>query len=92
MWYLYILKCSDGSYYTGHTNILEERIKKHNAGQAAKWTACRLPVRLVYKETYQTEHQAIKRERQIKKWSHQKKKSLIAGDFKTLKMLSKVRN
>jgi predicted GIY-YIG superfamily endonuclease len=89
MWYMYILKCCDGSYYTGHTNFLEERIRKHNAGQAAKWTAHKLPVRLVYKEAYQTEQQAIRRERQIKKWSHQKKEALISGDFKTLKILSK---
>jgi predicted GIY-YIG superfamily endonuclease len=92
VWYVYILQCSDKSYYIGHTNNIQERIKRHNTGQAAKWTACRLPVRLVYKETYPTEQQAIKREHQIKKWSHQKKKSLIAGDFKTLKTLSKSRS
>jgi predicted GIY-YIG superfamily endonuclease len=89
---VYILQCSDGSYYIGHTNNLQERIKRHNTGQAAKWTVCRLPVRLVYQETYQTEQQAIKRERQIKKWSRQKKKSLVAGDFKMLKTLSKSRD
>jgi tRNA/rRNA methyltransferase len=92
MWCVYILKCSDGSYYIGHTNNIQERITRHNAGQAAKWTASRLPARLAYRETYQTERQAVKRELQIKKWSHQKKKSLITGDLKTLKILSKSRN
>ena len=89
---MYILKCSDGSYYIGHSNSLEERIRAHNAGRAAKWTACRLPVMLVYKETYQSEQQSIRRECQIKRWSHQKKEALISGDIKTLKILSKSRN
>jgi putative endonuclease len=89
---VYILKCSDGSYYIGHTNNIQERLIRHNTGQGAKWTACRLPVKLVYKEIFSTELQAIKRERQIKRWSHQKKEALISGNFKTLKVLSKSRN
>ncbi|OQA04084.1 MAG: GIY-YIG nuclease superfamily protein [Planctomycetes bacterium ADurb.Bin401] len=67
MWYIYIIKCSDNSYYIGHTNFLQERIETHNAGKAAKWTANRLPVKLVYNEIYTDKIQAIKRERQLKK-------------------------
>ncbi|MFA6186140.1 MAG: GIY-YIG nuclease family protein [Phycisphaerae bacterium] len=91
MWYVYILKCSDGSYYVGHTDSVESRVERHNAGQAAQWTACRLPVRLVFKEVQPTEQQAMKREIQIKRWSRQKKEALVAGDFLTLKVLSKSR-
>jgi len=46
MWYVYILQCSDKSYYVGHTNNLNERIDKHNAGRAVRWTACRLPIHI----------------------------------------------
>jgi len=89
MWYVYILQCSDKSYYVGHTNNLNERINKHNAGRAVRWTACRLPVHLVYKETFKTLKPAMKRERQIKKWSHAKKEALIRSDIKALQTLSK---
>jgi predicted GIY-YIG superfamily endonuclease len=89
MWNIYILQCSDKSYYVGHTNNLTERNNKHNAGRAVRWTACRLPVHLVYKETFKTLKQAMKRERQIKKWSRAKKEALIRGDTKTLRTLAK---
>ena len=89
MWYLYILKCRDGSYYIGRTNTLQQRIERHNKARAAKWTSDKLPVRLVYQEKYEFEHEAIRRERQIKRWSRKKKQALIAGDFKRLKALSK---
>jgi len=73
----------------GHANDLTERIDRHNAGRAAQWTVCRLPVKLVHKEDVETEDQAIKRERQIKRWSRAKKNALIAGDMNVLKKLSK---
>ncbi|MCE5340037.1 MAG: GIY-YIG nuclease family protein [Planctomycetaceae bacterium] len=92
MWYMYILKCSDESYYVGHTNNIQERIKRHNTGQGAKWTACRLPVKLVYEESFQSENEAIKRESQIKHWSHKKKNALVSGNFKMLKALSGCRS
>ena len=89
MWYTYILKCADGSFYTGHTNDLSERLSRHNAGRGPKWTACRLPVELVYQECHEDEESAIKREKQIKKWAGLKKGALIQGNAKELKSLSK---
>jgi predicted GIY-YIG superfamily endonuclease len=89
MWYTYILKCTDSSFYTGHTNNLTERLSRHNAGRGPKWTACRLPVKLVYQECYDSEESAIKREKQIKKWSRPKKDALIQEDAEKLKSLSK---
>ena len=68
--YTYIVKCSDGSLYTGWTNNLEKRIKDHNAGRGAKYTKARRPVVLVYKE-------AMKREWEIKRLSRKEKLSMI---------------
>ncbi|MGD0572516.1 MAG: GIY-YIG nuclease family protein [Sedimentisphaerales bacterium] len=89
MWHFYILKCADDSYYVGHTNDLALRIQRHNSSQAAKWTACRIPVKLVYKEPYQSEEEAMRRERQIKNWSRAKKEALIRSDIGVLKILAK---
>jgi predicted GIY-YIG superfamily endonuclease len=89
MWYTYVLKCDDGSFYTGHTNDLAERLSKHNAGRGPKWTACRLPVELAYQECHETKEAAIKHEKQIKKWSRSKKEALVNGDKQKLKSLSK---
>jgi predicted GIY-YIG superfamily endonuclease len=89
MWYLYILKCADGSYYIGHTNDLALRIQRHNSSRAAKWTASRLPAKLVYKESYQNEQEAMLRERQLKNWSRAKKEALARCDIEALKTLAK---
>lgn len=64
--YTYIVKCSDNTLYTGWTNDLEKRIKTHNAGKGAKYTKSRLPVTLVYYETFQTKEEAMRREWEIK--------------------------
>lgn len=82
---------SDGSFYTGHTNDLSERLSRHNTGQGSKWTSCRLPVKMVFQERHETEESAIKREKQIKKWSRLKKEALIQGDIRKLRSLSKRR-
>ena len=87
--WLYILKCADGSYYTGSTGNLELRLAQHQAGEGGVYTARRLPVELVYSCEFQTEHEAFSRERQIKGWSHNKKEALIRGDFEALIELSK---
>ena len=89
MWYTYILKCADGSFYTGHTNNLSERLSRHNASRGPKWTSCRLPVELAYQECHKNEESAIDREIQIKKWSRTKKEALIQEDTEKLKSLSK---
>ena len=75
--YTYIVKCSDGSLYTGWTNTLEKRIKDHNAGRGAKYTTARRPVVLVYKEEFPTKQEAMKREWEIKRLSRKEKLSMI---------------
>ena len=75
--YTYIVKCRDGSLYTGWTNNLEKRIEDHNAGRGAKYTKARRPVVLVYKEEFTTKQEAMKREWEIKRLSRKEKLSMI---------------
>ena len=75
--YTYILKCADETLYCGWTNDLEKRVKAHNEGKGAKYTRSRLPVELVYFETFETQIEAQRREYQIKKLPRQKKLKLI---------------
>ncbi len=86
--WVYILRCTDGSYYVGHTSDLEERVACHNAGRGAVFTAVRLPVTLVYSEMLVTESAATARELQLKKWSHAKKEALVQGEPQRLHTLS----
>ena len=73
-YYVYILECSDKTFYTGWTNNIEKRIQKHNKGTCgAKYTRTRRPIKLVYVEKYLTLSDALKRESQIKKLSHEQK-------------------
>jgi len=76
---VYILKCRDGSYYTGYTNDLERRIQEHNNGRGGRYTRGRFPVELVHSERYQTRKEAINRELEIKKFSRKTKRELIKG-------------
>jgi len=75
--YTYILKCSDGSLYTGWTNDLESRVASHNERKGAKYTKGRAPVKLVYYEKFTTKEEAMRREWQIKRMSRNKKIELI---------------
>lgn len=75
--FTYILKCSDGSLYTGWTNDLERRVKAHNAGKGAKYTKSRRPVELVYFEAFSTKQEAMRREWEIKQLSRVEKCKLI---------------
>ena len=77
MKYTYILRCRDGSLYTGWTNNLEKRLNCHNAGKGAKYTKARLPVELAYFETFQTKKEAMQREWEIKKMTRKEKIALI---------------
>lgn len=77
MCYVYILECADKSLYTGWTVNLDNRLKKHNEGKASKYTRTRLPVKLVYYETYESKIDAQKREWNIKKLSRREKLVLI---------------
>jgi len=76
--FVYIVRCSDNSLYTGYTNNIEARINKHNAGKGAKYTKIRRPVQLVYQEMFDTKSEALKREYEIKTFSRQKKLKLIS--------------
>ena len=87
-----ILRCSDGSYYVGHAQDVEERLGLHNDGRAAAWTAARRPVQLLYVEPTRDRQDAIRRERELKGWSRAKKDALIAGDRFRLKTLSRCRS
>ncbi|HLV10514.1 MAG TPA: GIY-YIG nuclease family protein [Halanaerobiales bacterium] len=73
----YIIKCADGSYYTGYTADLKQRLKKHNQGKAAKYTRGRTPVSLVYKEEHGSKSRAMQREYQIKQLTRIEKEKLI---------------
>ena len=64
--YTYIVRCNDGTYYTGWTNDIEKRVKTHNEGKGAKYTKTRRPVTLVYYESFQTKEEAMRREYRIK--------------------------
>ena len=75
--YTYILRCADNSLYTGWTNDLDRRVSAHNAGKGAKYTKARLPVQLVYFESFKTKEEAMSREYFIKKMSKKEKEKLI---------------
>jgi len=87
--YMYILECSDGSYYTGSTNDLERRLEQHQNGEGANHTKKHLPVKLVYFEEFQRIDEAFYREKQVQGWSRKKKEALINGRFDKLSDLSK---
>lgn len=75
--YVYILKCSDGSFYTGWTNDLKKRLKTHNNGKGSKYTRNRLPVKYVYIEGFENKNDALKREYYIKRLSKKEKLKLV---------------
>lgn len=88
-YHVYILHCSDNSYYTGITNNIEKRLKEHNTSlDKISYTYSRRPVKLVYHESFQNPNDAIAWEKRIKGWSRKKKEALIRGDFEELKRLS----
>ena len=83
--YTYILRCGDGSLYTGWTNHLNKRVADHNAGRGAKYTKAHRPVELAYYEIFETKEEAMKRECAIKKLSRPQKERLIESDMNLLK-------
>ncbi|MCA9386496.1 GIY-YIG nuclease family protein [Candidatus Dojkabacteria bacterium] len=89
-YYVYILLCSDSTYYVGVTNNLDRRISEHNLGiNKESYTHTRRPVRLVWFGDFNNINNAIAFEKQIKKWSKKKKESLINNDWHTISKLSK---
>lgn len=77
MYYVYMLRCRDGSLYSGITTDLTRRVKVHNSGKGAKYTRSRLPVSLAYYEEAEDKSQALKREIQLKKLHHGQKEALV---------------
>ena len=77
--YVYILKCADGTYYTGWTTDPERRLKVHNSGRGAKYTRSRRPVEIAHLEEFGTRSEALKREAAVKKLSREDKTALIEG-------------
>ncbi|MCI9216549.1 GIY-YIG nuclease family protein [Lachnospiraceae bacterium 42-17] len=80
--YTYILKCMDGSLYTGWTNDIDKRLKAHNEGKGAKYTKGRRPVKLVYVEEFKTKEEAMRREYEIKHMTRKEKEKLVGTGIK----------
>ena len=89
MFYVYILRCNNNAYYTGHTDDLEKRLIQHQSGNGSAYTASHLPVRLVFNELFESRDTAFLMEQQIKKWSRLKKEALINGNFKLISQFAK---
>lgn len=93
MFWVYLLKCADQSYYTGHTDNLENRLAQHHGKEISScYTATRLPVTLVYSQEFSTRMEALVSERRIKGWSRKKKEALISGDWAALSLYAKRKN
>src|SRR3989337_887464 len=85
---VYILRCADNSYYTGHTDDLDTRVAQHQSGELEGYTHNRRPIQLVWSECFADREQAFAAERQIKGWSRAKKEALIRGDWDAIQLLS----
>ena len=86
--YVYMICCSDNSYYIGHTNNLEMRLACHQTGEIPGYTKNRSPVKLVWSEEFSSREEAFYRERQVKGWSRSKKEALTKGDWNKIVQLS----
>jgi len=82
-YYVYILRCKDGSYYTGHAKDVEKRFEMHKKGRGARYTQMHEPEKLVYIEEFESRGDAMRRERRIKTLSHNKKQQLINNNSKS---------
>lgn len=90
MFWVYILQCSDKSYYTGQTDNLEKRLTQHQDKMIPGcYTSTRLPIQLKFSQKFISREEALNAERQIKGWSRRKKEALIKGDWQTLSDYSK---
>src|SRR5215510_8818533 len=88
IFWVYILRCADGSYYTGHTDNLEKRIAEHQAGEVQGHTSPRRPVTLVFAQEFPSREEALACERQIKGWSRKKKEALMQGNWAEVSRLA----
>jgi len=92
MFWIYILECADGSFYTGHTDNLGVRITQHQQGTFVDcYTFQRRPLKLVYAQDFPSRHEAFQAERKVKNWSRAKKMALIKGNWHELSVSSKPR-
>jgi putative endonuclease len=82
-YYVYILLCKDGSYYTGYAEDVKRRVERHKKGQGARYTRIHEPEKIVYVEEFDSRSEAMKREREIKSLSHSKKQRLVNSYGKT---------
>jgi len=89
---MYILECADGTYYTGSTWHLEQRLAEHQTGVGAYFTHKRLPVKLIYFEEFARIEDAFFREKQVQGWSHTKKQALIEKNYQKVHELAECRN
>jgi predicted GIY-YIG superfamily endonuclease len=85
----YILRCSDGLYYTGHTDDLERRLAQHHHGGFSKFTSSRRPVTLIWAQDFPTRHEALATELRVKNWSRAKKEALARSDWASLSHFAK---
>ncbi|HGU7200825.1 TPA: GIY-YIG nuclease family protein [Legionella pneumophila] len=93
MFWVYILQCSDKSYYTGQTDNLEKRLTQHQDKMIPGcYTSTRLPIQLKFSQEFMSREEALSAERQIKGWSGRKKEALINGDWQALSDYSKRKN
>jgi predicted GIY-YIG superfamily endonuclease len=86
--YVYILLCSDGSYYTGHTDNLEMRMAEHQSGECGGYTSTRLPVQLLWSQECSTREEALAAEQHVKGWSRKKKEAMMRGDWKAVQQIA----
>ena len=87
--WVYILRCADASYYTGHTDNLDHRIGEHHQGKYPGYTSSRLPIKLAWQQECATREEALSAEMQIKKWSRKKKEAMMRGDWNEVSVLGK---
>jgi len=87
--WVYMLRCADGSYYVGHTDDLEARLWQHENGIGCDWTKRRRPVELVWCDCTESRYEALAFERRLKGWSRAKKEALIKGDWDRVNWLSR---
>jgi predicted GIY-YIG superfamily endonuclease len=88
---VYILRCVDDAFYTGHTEDLVRRLGEHAEGTIAGFTSSRRPVELVFSQEFPTRAEALAAERRIKGWARDKKQALITGNWELLSRLASVR-
>lgn len=85
--FVYLLRCSDGSYYVGHTDNLQKRLAEHQAGKGCEYTRKRCPVEFLWRAEFTTREEAKEMEKRIKGWRRSKKEALIESDWERIKLL-----